>query len=341
MDIIKEKTQLNDYHSAVFDMYFGDMTFAAFDIETTGLSPKNSNVILSGFCSCADGVCETVQFFAESLSEESELLEQTLNYISGFDFVLTYNGNRFDTPFTLQRARMAKADPGLIEHYPYDLDLYPLVRRFSDIGSFTPNLKQKTLENFMGLWDSRYDEIDGGESVRMYYDYLLSRNQDLKDKILLHNHDDVLQLYRLLNVTGRVGMHQAMNHLGFPVKTSHGVFTVESCSIKNNQLIIKGTQPAEAITYIDHGNGSCASEFRADGTFEIRVGLKKNDELLLCDLMELALHTEPFEKLASYGSGYLILHNDHGGFSKEHQPNCQEMNMLAQKLIEHIINYEL
>ena len=341
MDIIKEKTQLDDFHSAVFDMYFGDMTFAAFDIETTGLSPRNSSVILTGFCSCADGVCETVQFFAESLSEEAEVLEETLKYLSGFDFVVTYNGKRFDTPFTLQRAQKNDLDPSLIKSYPYDLDLYPLVRRFSDIGSFTPNLKQKTLENFMGLWSGRADEIDGGESVRLYYDYLTCREQWMKDKIILHNHDDVVQLYQLLSVTGRVGMHQAMNYMGFPVKTSRGTFIIRSCGIKNGQLVIQGTQPSDPMIYIDHGDGLKSCELRRDGSFEIHVALKKNDELMLCDLTELSLPTEPFERLASYGSGYLILHDDHGGFSKQQQPNCQEVNLLAQKMIEHIINYQV
>lgn len=54
----------------------------------------------------------------------------------------------------------------------------------------------------MGLSDSRKDSISGAESVELYLEYKKCQDQSLKEKlekkILLHNHDDLLQLYKLL-----------------------------------------------------------------------------------------------------------------------------------------------
>lgn len=325
MDIITNTHEMNEYHSAVFDMYFGDMPFAVFDIETTGLSPDRCQVILAGFCSCRGGRCETVQFFAESLSEEAELLDAALAYISNFDFLVTYNGRRFDTPFTHRRAQRHGIDT---RTYPYDLDIYPLAKRFSDIGSFVPNLRQKTLEDFMGLWSARADEIDGGQSVRMYYDYLNCRGtreaEWLKEKILLHNHDDVVQLYRLLDVIGRVDMHGAMNRLGFPVNTARGTFCVDCAEVKRGHLYISGRQAGYPAVYIDPGDGNISCEFRADGSFIIDVALVMERGLALADLTCLPVGAEHFEHLPSYGSGYLVL------------DGALEINLLSQKLVQHI-----
>ena len=47
----------------------------------------------------------------------------------------------------------------------------------SPIKRFVPNLKQKTVENYMGLWQSRDDEISGAESVELYNVY--EKNHDL------------------------------------------------------------------------------------------------------------------------------------------------------------------
>lgn len=337
MDIIRKSGQMNEYHSRVFDMYFKDMSFAAFDIETTGLSPSSSQVILSGFCSCSGGKCETVQFFAESLNEEAELLENTLAYMSNFDFVVTYNGHHFDTPFTQKRARRQKLGRQFTDDHPYDFDLYPLVRRFSDISSFVPNLRQKTLENFMGLWSSRADKIDGGDSVRMYYDYLVSRNDTLKEKILLHNHDDVVQLYRLLAVTGRTDMHAAMRRLGFPVITPRGSFVINKTVIKGDRLTVQGSQPSGEIMYQYPGDGYLAFKFDQQGSFTIDLAIEQHGDLLLADLTRLPVSETAFSKLPTFGSGYLVLRRDTQD-RKKGTENHMEINLLAQQLLRGIIS---
>ena len=223
------------------------------------------------------------------------------------------------------------------DSYSYDFDIYPLVRRFSDIASFTPNLRQKTLENFMGLWSTRSDKIDGGDSVRMYYDYLVSRSDALKEKILLHNHDDVVQLYRLLAVTGRADMHAAMRRLGFPVSTHRGTFIITKSNIKGDGLTIRGKQPSEGIKYRYPGDGYFAFEFDRQGSFTIELATEQHDELLLADLTRLPVSEAAFSSLPTYGSGYLVLRRGAQGKNKGTE-NHMEINLLAQQMLAGIIS---
>ena len=48
MKTITDHIQIPVYRSKLFDLYFGGKSFAVFDIETTGLSPANSKVVLTG-----------------------------------------------------------------------------------------------------------------------------------------------------------------------------------------------------------------------------------------------------------------------------------------------------
>jgi hypothetical protein len=189
----------------------------------------------------------------------------------------------------------------------------------------------------MGLWGSRADEIDGGESVRMYYDYLVSGRDDLKQKILLHNHDDVLQLYRLLAVTGRTDMHGAMRKLGFPVATAHGIFVISETDIKGDLLTIKGSQPAGAISYRYPADGYLSFEFDPKGSFTIETLMERHHELTLADLTKLPVDKTAFGHLPTYGSGYLITCQGAQG-RKKGSENDMEINLLAQQMVRGIVS---
>ena len=209
------------YHSRAFDFYFGDMSIGSFDIETTGLSPDRCYVILIGFMELRDSGCRLHQFFAESLSEEEDIIRAFLKEAENTDALLTYNGRTFDVPFMEKRMSFY---PTLADEkmWFYDLDMYPVVRNYSTLRSFLPNLKQKTVEDFMGLWDSREDEISGAESVDLYFRYLSDKDPETEEIILCHNRDDVLQLARLMPVLRKADLHKAMFSTGFPMKRPSG-----------------------------------------------------------------------------------------------------------------------
>ena len=73
----------------------------AFDIETTGLSWKNSMVFLIGFLKpdTATGQWCLEQWFLDNPCAEKELLEQFFDMINSDTLLLHYNGRQFDLPF--------------------------------------------------------------------------------------------------------------------------------------------------------------------------------------------------------------------------------------------------
>ena len=166
MKHITLKTEEKLYQSRTLDFYFKGMRIGVLDIETTGLNPAVNHFILGGLYSVPEGTLH--QFFAETRAEEEEALSGYLDILQDLDLVITYNGRHFDLPFVEKRWRRYS---GASAALPYNLDLYLVLNGHSPIKRFVPNLKQKTVENYMGLWQSRDDEISGAESVELYNVY--------------------------------------------------------------------------------------------------------------------------------------------------------------------------
>lgn len=333
MKTLIEKIDAPRYVSVPFKQYFNGLKVGVFDIETTGLSPFSSRLILSGFLIEGDEGPVLTQYFAESLDDEELVLKATLETLDSLDVVVTYNGKGFDIPFVDQRAK------GLDHHpFPYNLDLYSVVRKYSPIRQYLPNLKQKTLEDFLGLWENRLDEISGAESASMYMDYLLHRDSALEEKILLHNRDDVIQLYRLLKVLDKTEMHRAMYQLGFPVRTAGHSFLVETIHFGENRLTISGRQRFKPISHTCFDSlletcgpgGACSWDFSSSKReFRLELTPMTEQHLSLIDLRALGISEQEFALTPQCESGYLILRN-------EEQINFAETNLLIARLLERI-----
>ena len=330
MEYICKKIKYPLYNSRAFDMYFHGMDIGVLDIETTGLSPKNSAFILGGLVTPEEDGLKAEQFFAESLGQESETLSEFWKAASSKDLLITFNGQHFDLPFMKERAA------GMIDSFPYHLDLYLMVKKFSPVKKFLPNLKQKTVEDFLGLWQYRKDEISGKESVDLYYRYLTEKTQDVKEKILLHNHDDIVQLYRLLKVLEKTEIHKAMFHMGFPVKSQHPevpYLIVEKTDIKSDQLRITGRQyrdPAEYQAYEYNGTMCFINFSKSDCSFSIDLPLISHSDMILLDLEALGFTGSELEKYPACREGFLILRGMDG-------INYLETNHFVKLFIERMI----
>ncbi len=343
MKTITESITLTQYSTAPFNQYFKDLRVGVFDIETTGLSPGNSHLILSGFLIPGEDGLVLTQYFAESLFDEEEVLRATLDVLDSLDVVVTYNGKSFDIPFVDARAkRILDSGPlGAMSDrlpYPYNLDLYTVVRKFSPLRQYLPNLKQKTVEDFMGLWENRMDEISGAESASLYMDYLINREPETEEKILLHNRDDVIQLHRLLRVLDKIEVHRAMYNLGYPVRTARHSFLVQNMVFGDNRLTISGLQRHQPISHTCFDSlmescgpgGTCSWDFSSSKReFQMILTPMMEQHLALIDLRELGLLEEEFAFTPHCQSGYLILR-------KEQEINYAETNLLVSRLLERI-----
>ena len=126
-----------------------------FDIETTGLNSNYCKVILIGILFNQDNKTVIKQYFANTEDDEKELLLSFINDIKNYKNHITFNGLTFDIPFLNTRLKKHNIDFSL----------------------------------------SKNDDIDIlKESIDLYKEYSVSQDIDLKEKILLHNYEDIYYL---------------------------------------------------------------------------------------------------------------------------------------------------
>lgn len=156
------------------------------DIETTGLSAMNSQTYMIGLNYYEAGQWHIVQWMAESPSEEPELLQKLAKFLPRFTHMIHFNGNRFDIPYLLQRAKILSVDLSFEKFV--GIDIY---KRISPLKSLLalPNCRQKTIEQFLGI--DRIDKYTGGELIEVYKNYVLSPSDAALDLLIQHNYDDM------------------------------------------------------------------------------------------------------------------------------------------------------
>lgn len=317
MDIIKNTHRTERFNSAIISSYLPGKNVGVLDIETLGLNGEYSPMILAGLMMVDDfGNATITQFFADDPTDESELIESLLCSIEKCDYLLTYNGKHFDIPFILKRSKIHRIFPKAL---PYNLDLYLFLRGHSQLKDILPNLKQKTVEDYMGIGRMRDDEISGAQSVELYYEYLnapsLYAERNIKKQILLHNHDDILQLYKLMPILQKVDIHKGFFYNGFVVSGRNSWPSVEVKKIKISAggLSFSGNclweRPFAYANYCDSKHQyDCV--FQEDMSFSFTVPTKKNRQSLYLDLTDYfseEIVSASFDFLPECVNSYLII----------------------------------
>ncbi|MDR0570830.1 MAG: ribonuclease H-like domain-containing protein [Clostridiales Family XIII bacterium] len=308
MRIVDEHYDEAFYTSEVFERYFGDARLAVFDIETSGLSPARSKIVIGGALTPDVGGCRLRQFFSEGAHEERDLLALYADVLNGADVVFSYNGDAFDIPFVnarLRERRMEAAFAGCLS-----IDLYKVARNFTGLRGKLPNLKQKSVEDYLGLWKNRTDRISGADSVSLYYEYLAAPTPDLLRRLLLHNSDDVRQLTRLLRLLDEADMHAVAFHMGFPVSHGDALLIVEGARLKGNALEAWGRCLRSSRPLLEHslyGEAFQAFFREADGSFALKLPCVGANGLVAADLDGLGLEHPRLEDGAAASDGFLTL----------------------------------
>ncbi len=220
MQLFQQTLSLNFAPAACISAVPEEILF--FDIETTGLSATSSYIYLIGCIDCIGGMVTLRQWFLDDISEEKLLIQSFLAHASGFKKLVHYNGTTFDVPF-LQKKCQRHRLRCTIEPLE-SIDLYrqlTLLRRLFQL----PDLKQKTVEHFLGL--SREDIFSGSDLIPVYTEYLAKARLEalrassamspatsdfsqtglpaitdspanaLLTVLLLHNHEDLIGLYQI------------------------------------------------------------------------------------------------------------------------------------------------
>ena len=174
-----------------------------FDIETTGFSAKNTKVYMIGilFCDKISKTFRTIQWFSDNPDDEILLLTSFVQFSSNYDTLIHYNGKGFDIPY--MEAKFTKHNVEFSFDRFLHIDLYKYATQLKNIFK-TPNLKQKTMEEFFDL--NRNDIFGGGDLISVYYDYLNTHDERGLNFLTLHNFEDLKGMLTLLNILDYSGI---------------------------------------------------------------------------------------------------------------------------------------
>ncbi|MBU3189481.1 ribonuclease H-like domain-containing protein [Clostridium bowmanii] len=178
----------------IFKKYKMD-TIAYLDIEATGFDMERDKIVLIslGYYLKEDQF-KVVQYFAESPSEEECILKELKKSMKNFKKWCSYNGTAFDEPFVIRKMNRYNLGFRLPSEH---VDLFRIIRPFHKKMGMK-NCSLKCVEKFTGI--KRRDEISGAKSVEIYNEYLVKHDDKLKQILMLHNYEDVLNLPKIFKV---------------------------------------------------------------------------------------------------------------------------------------------
>ena len=209
-------TMLQDYDS---------LSLLFFDIETTGFTADTSSLYLIGAITRQPEGWRLTQWFAESPSEESEILRAFLDFAVAYKQLIHFNGDRFDLPYLAAKCADYQITNSLSTMI--SRDLYKMVQPLKRLLKLSA-LNQRCLEEFLGIF--RRDPYTGGELIHVYHNYTQTRDLSSLQKLLLHNHDDLLGMLDILPI---LSYHTVLS----------GSFQITDYTLEEDSLILHGRLP--------------------------------------------------------------------------------------------------
>ena len=168
---------------------------AFFDIETTGLSPKTSYIFLIGLLFFKEDKLILRQYFADNVDDEANILNNFIEDISHYENLYNFNGTSFDIPFIIKRLIVNSINFDFSKHII--IDIYKTLLANKQMV-YLESYKLKNVEKYLNI--IRKDELSGSQIVSEYKNFIEFKNVFTKQKILLHNEEDVINLYRILPI---------------------------------------------------------------------------------------------------------------------------------------------
>lgn len=166
-----------------------------FDIETTGFSIEHSNVYLIGCMYYKNNHWVFQQFFAQSISEEYEVINKFFQLSNSFKYIVHFNGATFDIPYLEKKAAILNIESPIRKLK--SIDILKDIRPFQNILGLE-NCKLKTIEAYLNI--KRTDPYTGGELIKQYYEYCNNPNDILLNNLLLHNEEDICGLLEVFKI---------------------------------------------------------------------------------------------------------------------------------------------
>lgn len=216
------------------------------DIETLGLSRRRDPIILIGAMHLGDEGGFMNQYFAQSLSDEKEILQALIQSLPIDCPLITYNGRSFDIPYINHRLGVH----GISYRIPpgQGIDLMYWAKNALPAA---PRHTLKAVEAAMGI--HREDILSGAECVEQYVRYLKTKDPELAIDICRHNYEDILHMAPLLQLYPLLPAGSVLRELPFYLTIEQRNFWIETHTFKNGFLSLEGSAdrevPRDAINY--------------------------------------------------------------------------------------------
>jgi len=179
-----------------------------FDIETTGFSPEKECIYLIGCIYHTENAWKLTQYFLDQKEEEANLIRSFFTLAANYNYLIHFNGNVFDIPFLEKRAK--KLGLSSILSTLSSIDLYREIYPFKNLLKLE-GLKQKNLEQILGL--KREDTYNSGQLIKIYNNYLITKQQNFLSLLLLHNADDLKGMLTVLTLRSLPLLKQGHYHI--------------------------------------------------------------------------------------------------------------------------------
>lgn len=161
-----------------------------FDLETTGLAGgAGTFAFLIGFAWWEENRVVSKQYFLPDYGREYFLFSKLQEWISGFDYIISFNGKSYDMPLLSSRFILNRIQP-LFKQSAH-IDLLHLCRRIwkntlpsCDLGSIETHL--------LGI--ERSDDIPGAFIPQAYFDFINTGVIHDVVRMIEHNLQDIVSL---------------------------------------------------------------------------------------------------------------------------------------------------
>ena len=156
----------------LYDFFKEETVFL--DIETTGLSPRYSEITMIGLF---DGI-ET-KTMIKGINLDIPALKKELEK---YKLIVTFNGASFDIPF------IEKQFPNLLPNIP-NLDLRTIANKIGLTGGL------KKIEKHLGIRRRKIvDEFHGGDALTLWKTYRATGNDYYLNLLVEYNEEDIINL---------------------------------------------------------------------------------------------------------------------------------------------------
>lgn len=156
------------------------------DIETTGLSPVDNEIVLITYASYFnDKKCKVVQLISQDIqNDEKTLINQFITDTLGSKILLTFNGDEFEEKFLSEKMKKYKMD------FKFDfLSLKSNIRHFGKylkISSFS----RENIENYFDISKERYYDIH--KIVKS-----MKKESIVSDDLIEHSKEEIKTLIKM------------------------------------------------------------------------------------------------------------------------------------------------